>query len=148
MLVYEAEVSGAPKTLALYNNIGGYTGREVIYGTSDGKVGLIELGVDEPIPKWELANEKRLAGVSCVDSFDITNDGVMDLLVSREDGVVEVYVYDSMDNPTLKYTYVKISKKNFFLKLTFIFKKKLRMEMKVSVQFKVDASALLVSMKL
>ena len=106
MLVYEAEVSGPPKTLALYNNIGGYTGREVIYGTSDGKVGLMELSLEEPIPRWELANEKRLAGITCIDSFDITNDGVMDLLISREDGVVEVYVYDSMDSPIHKYTYV------------------------------------------
>ena len=90
MLVYEAEVAGPPKTLSLYNNDGGFTGREVIYGTSDGKVGLIELTHDEPIPKWELPNEKRLPGVTCIDSFDITCDGVLDLIVSREDGLIEV----------------------------------------------------------
>jgi Bardet-Biedl syndrome 7 protein len=44
--------------------------------------------------------------VNCLDNFDITNDGVMDLLVGREDGMIEVYGYDSMDNPTLKYTFV------------------------------------------
>jgi len=49
MLVYEAEVAGPPKTLSLYNNDGGFTGREIIYGTSDGKVGLIELTHDEPV---------------------------------------------------------------------------------------------------
>jgi Bardet-Biedl syndrome 7 protein len=90
MLVYEAEVAGPPKTLSLYNGDGGFTGREVIYGTSDGKIGLIELTHDEPIPKWELANEKRLPGVTCIDSFDITCDGVLDLIVSREDGLIEV----------------------------------------------------------
>jgi Bardet-Biedl syndrome 7 protein len=106
LLIYEAEVAGPPTTLALYNGNGGLTGREVLYGTSDGKIGLMEMGLEEPIPKWELPNEKRLAGVNCLDNFDITNDGVMDLLVGREDGMIEVYGYDSMDNPTLKYTFV------------------------------------------
>lgn len=107
MLVYESEVAGPPSTLSLFNGFGGETGREILFGTSDGKIGLIELGLEEPLPKWELANEKRLSGVTGLDSYDITNDGVMDLLVSREDGIIEVYSYDSMDNPILKYTYVK-----------------------------------------
>jgi Bardet-Biedl syndrome 7 protein len=106
MLVYEAEIAGAPTTLSLFNNDGGESFRDILYGTSDGKVGLIELGLDEPIPKWEIPNEKRLAGITSLDSYDITNDGIMDLLVSREDGVIELYSYDSMDNPFLKYTHV------------------------------------------
>ena len=106
ILVYEAEVTGPPNTLALYNNNGGLSGREVFYGTSDGKVGLIEITMEEPLPKWELPNEKRQSGVSCIDSYDITNDGIMDLLISREDGTVEVYGYDSMDNPEQRYIYV------------------------------------------
>jgi Bardet-Biedl syndrome 7 protein len=104
--MYEAEIAGPPATLSLYNRNGGPNGRELLYGTSDGKVGLIEIGIDEPAPKWELSNEKKLAGVCGIDSYDITSDGVMDLLVCREDGSVEVYVYDDMDNPTLKYNYV------------------------------------------
>ena len=108
MLLYEAEVAGPPTTLAMFNGNGGESGREVIYGTSDGKIGMLEMGADEPLPKWELANEKRLAGVSCLDNYDILNDGVLDLIVGRDDGVIEVYGYDSMDNPVLKYTYVSI----------------------------------------
>lgn len=92
----------------MYNNTGGFSGKEVVYGTSDGKVGLIEITMEEPLPKWELPNEKRQSGVSCIDSYDITNDGIMDLLVSREDGTIEVYGYDSMDNPEQKYSYVRI----------------------------------------
>lgn len=114
MLIYEAEVAGPPTTLSLFNNSGGITGREVIYGTSDGKIGLMEMGVDEPVPKWELANEKRLAGVMCMDNYDMTNDGVLDLLVGREDGTIEVYGYDTTDNPVLKYTYVgRLNLKSF-----------------------------------
>jgi Bardet-Biedl syndrome 7 protein len=105
--VYEAEIAGPPTTLSLNNRTGGRSGCELLYGTSDGKVGLIEIGVDEPTPKWELPNEKKLGGVCGIDSYDITSDGVLDLLVCREDGSVEVYVYDDIDNPTLKYNYVR-----------------------------------------
>ena len=108
MLVYEAEVAGPPTTLSLMNNNGGESGREILLGTSDGKISLIELGLEEPQPKWEHLNEKRLSGVSGLDCYDITNDGIMDLLVSREDGTIEVYSYDTMDNPFLKYTYVSL----------------------------------------
>ena len=96
---------GPATTLSLFNNDAGQSGREVLYGTSDGKIGLIELSFDEPVSKWEHLNEKRLAGITSIDSFDITNDGILDLIVSREDGVIEVFVYDSMDYPVLKYNY-------------------------------------------
>ena len=106
MLVYEAEIAGAPTTLSLFNNNGGESMRELLYGTSDGKVGLIEIGLEEPLPKWEIPNEKRQTGITSLDSYDITCDGILDLLVSREDGIIELYSYDSMDNPFLKYTHV------------------------------------------
>lgn len=104
--MYETEVAGPPNTLSLNNRDAGLSGKEILYGTSDGKIGLIEMNADEPLPKWELANDRRLGGVSCLDSYDITNDGILDLLVGREDGTIEVYGYDSMDNPELRYTYV------------------------------------------
>jgi Bardet-Biedl syndrome 7 protein len=106
LLTYEAEVSGPPSTLALFNDDGGSEGRDILYGTSDGKIGLIEIGPEEPLPKWEIPNDKRLAGVSCMDNFDITNDGVLDLIVGREDGIIEIYSYDTVDSPYLKHTYV------------------------------------------
>jgi Bardet-Biedl syndrome 7 protein len=107
MLAYEAEVSGPPSTLSLFNEDGSNEGRNVLYGTSDGKVGLMEIGIEEPMPKWEIPNDKRLGGISCVDNFDITSDGIMDLIVGREDGNIEIYAYDSIDTPFLKYTHVK-----------------------------------------
>jgi hypothetical protein len=46
----------------------------------------------------------------------------MDLILAREDGIVEVYVYDSADQPYLKYTYVKLLiKKLFKLKSEYFF---------------------------
>ena len=112
MLTYEAEVSGPPSTLTLFNDDGGEEGRDILYGTSDGKIGLVEIGPEEPLPKWEIPNDKRLAGVSCMDNFDITNDGVLDLIAGREDGIIEIYSYDTIDAPYLKYTYV-ITQKSY-----------------------------------
>ena len=56
--------------------------------------------------KWEIANPKHLSGVSGIDFFDILSDGVPDMIVAREDGMVEVYNFETTDEPILKYTYV------------------------------------------
>ena len=46
-----------------------------------------------------------------MDNYDITGDGVRDLIVGRHDGNVEVYTYDDDmgedSEPTLKFTQVK-----------------------------------------
>ncbi len=45
-------------------------------------------------------------GVLCLDNYDITADGVLDLLVGRDDGLVEIYGYDEMDEPILRHSHV------------------------------------------
>ena len=47
-----------------------------------------------------------ITGVLCIDNFDITADGVLDLIVGRDDGLVEVYSYDEADEPIHRYTHV------------------------------------------
>ena len=47
-----------------------------------------------------------VAGVLCVDNYDITADGVQDLLIGRDDGLVEIYGYDEADEPVLRYSTV------------------------------------------
>ena len=59
-----------------------------------------------PSHRWELPNEKRNGGVLCIDNFDITSDGVLDLIVGRDDGLVEVYSYDDSDEPVHRHTHV------------------------------------------
>ena len=44
--------------------------------------------------------------MSGIDFFDILSDGVPDMIVAREDGMVEVYNFETTDEPILKYTYV------------------------------------------
>uniref|UniRef100_A0A8C2IZS0 Bardet-Biedl syndrome 7 n=1 Tax=Cyprinus carpio TaxID=7962 RepID=A0A8C2IZS0_CYPCA len=78
-------------------------GEEVLYGTADGKLGLVQITKSGPITSWELDNEKKKGGVLCVDTFDIVGDGVKDILVGRDDGTVEVYGLDSSNEPTLRF---------------------------------------------
>lgn len=46
-----------------------------------------------------------------MDNYDITGDGVRDLIVGRHDGNIEVYTYDDDmgedSEPTLKFTHVR-----------------------------------------
>ena len=45
-----------------------------------------------------------------MDNYDITADGVLDLLVGRDDGVVEIYGVDEMDEPILRHTQASSAK--------------------------------------
>lgn len=40
----------------------GDSGEEVVYGTSDGKLGLTQITGSKPIPRWEIGNEKKRGG--------------------------------------------------------------------------------------
>ena len=60
-----------------------------------------------PSHRWELANDKRNGGILCVDNYDITGDGVLDLIIGRDDGLVEIYGYDEMDEPLLRHSQVR-----------------------------------------
>uniref|UniRef100_A0A671MP00 Cyclin-A2-like n=1 Tax=Sinocyclocheilus anshuiensis TaxID=1608454 RepID=A0A671MP00_9TELE len=102
-LQYDVEVPGPPTVLELLNRDGGKGGEEVVYGTADGKLGLVQITKSGPITSWELDNEKKKGGVLCIDTFDIVGDGVKDILVGRDDGTVEVYGLDSSNEPVLRF---------------------------------------------
>ncbi|XP_052091574.1 Bardet-Biedl syndrome 7 protein homolog isoform X3 [Mytilus californianus] len=109
-LLYEVEVPGPPVVLQLYGkeadiSDGGEEGNEILYGTSDGRVGLVQIGRFAPSHRWELPNEKRNGGVLSLDNFDITADGVLDLIVGRDDGLVEIYSYDEAEEPVQRFNH-------------------------------------------
>nr|XP_060635600.1 Bardet-Biedl syndrome 7 protein [Anolis sagrei ordinatus] len=105
-LLYEMEVPGPPSVLALKNGNGGDTGEEVLFGTSDGNIGLVEITGISPVEKWKIGNEKKRGGILCMDSFDILGDGVKELLIGRDDGMLEVYGFENSKSPVLRYEYV------------------------------------------
>ncbi|ERE90914.1 putative Bardet-Biedl syndrome 7 protein like protein [Cricetulus griseus] len=102
-VMYEIEVPGPPTVLALHNGDGGDSGEGLLFGTSDGKLGLIQITISKPIHKWEIRNDKKRGGILCIDSFDIMGDGVKDLLVGRDDGMVEVYSFENANEPVLRF---------------------------------------------
>ena len=125
-LLYSAQLPGPPTCLHPFYNDGGESGDEIVYGTADGKVGLIKLTRQEPQTHWLIdpANASTSAFgtlgatksplqpstgiVQAIDNYDITGDGVKDLIVGKHDGNIEVYTYEDGEDtePTLKYTYV------------------------------------------
>ncbi|XP_030643563.1 BBSome complex member BBS7 [Chanos chanos] len=105
-LLYDVEVPGPPSVLELHNKDGGKDGEEVLYGTADGKLGLIKIERSAPVTRWEIDNKKKKGGVLCMDTFDILGDGVKDILVGRDDGTVEVYGLDSSGEHTLRFEHV------------------------------------------
>ncbi|XP_075866756.1 BBSome complex member BBS7 isoform X3 [Microcebus murinus] len=102
-VMHEVEISGPPTVLALHNGNGGDSGEDFLFGTSDGKLGLIQVTTPKPILKWQIQNEKKRGGILCIDSFDIVGDGVKDLLVGRDDGMVAVYSFDNAKEPVLRF---------------------------------------------
>ncbi|XP_062380386.1 Bardet-Biedl syndrome 7 protein [Sardina pilchardus] len=105
-LLYDVEVPGPPSVLELNNQDGGTEGEEVLYGTADGKLGLVKITESSPVSKWEINNDKRKGGILCIDTFDLVGDGVKEILVGRDDGTVEVYGLDSSNELTLRYEHV------------------------------------------
>jgi len=77
----------------------------VIYGTNDGKIGLVQLSTTAPEHIWEIENEKQNGDVLSLDLYDISNNGTNDLLVGRADGVIEVYGFDEGGSPFQHYKY-------------------------------------------
>lgn len=41
----------------------GDSGEEIVYGTSDGKLGLTQITGSKPVSKWEIGNEKKRGGM-------------------------------------------------------------------------------------
>lgn len=104
-LVCQMDVPRSPQTLCLYENTGGDIGNKVIYGTQDGRLGLVQVSRFIQESLWELENENRSGGILCLSNYDITGDGVLDLLVGRDDGQVEVYGFTDADEPVKRFTH-------------------------------------------
>nr|CAD7403390.1 unnamed protein product [Timema cristinae] len=90
-VMHTVEIDSSPTVLHLYRNDGGDTGDRVLYGTVDGRVGVLQVGRTGVRNRWLVNNELHRGGILCMDCYDITGDGMMDLLIGRQDGSIEVY---------------------------------------------------------
>lgn len=112
-VMQQVELSGPPSALHLFYNDGGEYGDEVLYGTADGKVGLVRLARAGAQHHWLLRNDNSSGAVQTIDNYDITGDGVKDLIIGRHDGSIEVYTFEDgeEEEPTLRFTHVNIAYK-------------------------------------
>lgn len=101
-LYYEIEIPGAPSVAVLGEQEGNDS---VVYGTTDGKIGMVQLSSSAPEHVWEVGNEKQNGDVLSLDFFDVSNNGTKDMLVGRADGVVEVYGFDESNSPFQHFKY-------------------------------------------
>jgi Bardet-Biedl syndrome 7 protein len=70
-------------------------------------MGLVKLTATEPSYRWDMLNEKKLGSISCLATSDLTGNGLDEILVGRDDGVVEVYGLDESMEPRLRFTHVR-----------------------------------------
>jgi Bardet-Biedl syndrome 7 protein len=83
------------------------TAKTLIYGTSNGIVAQLEVHSEggEPSlrPGWKVQTALRQAQVNCITSFDMTMDDVHDVIVGRDDGVVQIYGFDMGAEPSKQF---------------------------------------------
>ncbi|XP_022700075.1 Bardet-Biedl syndrome 7 protein homolog isoform X2 [Varroa jacobsoni] len=73
---------------------------------NDGKIGAINIdSLSEPQTEWEIVDDTKLGGVTCLDVFDLNADGTRNLITGRSDGNVEVYYFNDEDKPVRRYSY-------------------------------------------
>ena len=101
-----SQVPGNPTCVTLLNRTGGYSGEEVVYGTSDGQLGVISIGRSNPDHGWSHSNELGRGGVTCIDFYNIYGpDEPSCMIVGRDDGYVEVFTLSDFEDPKIVFSF-------------------------------------------
>ncbi|KYM83198.1 Bardet-Biedl syndrome 7 protein [Atta colombica] len=93
----------APTVLSIYREGEIYSKDRVLVGTADGRVGLLILQGNKTLRiTWLLTSTG--SGITSLDTYEL-QDGI-DILVGRQDGIVEVYTFPDEDvSSILRYHY-------------------------------------------
>eukprot|EP01028_Stygiella_incarcerata_P001502 TRINITY_DN12667_c0_g1_i1.p1 TRINITY_DN12667_c0_g1~~TRINITY_DN12667_c0_g1_i1.p1 ORF type:complete len:733 (+),score=191.56 TRINITY_DN12667_c0_g1_i1:81-2279(+) len=86
----------------------GTSSSSVCVGTSHGTVHEVTFSDDDDVARkgWKIESIGNMGSVESLLTFDITKDGVNDVLIGRSDGQVDVFGFDiSPDEPQKVYTY-------------------------------------------
>lgn len=80
---------------------------EIVYGTSSGIVAqlLIDTAAEPMAVRqgFVISNEARRGGVTALAMADLSQDGVSDVLVGREDGRLEIFSFDVSAEPRVQF---------------------------------------------
>lgn len=91
-VVYEINVDGVPTSLCLFDAGPEAPRGEMLYGTMDGKFGMLHLARHGGERVWTVPNEQRRGGIQCMAAHDLTRSGMPNVLLGRNDGTVEIFV--------------------------------------------------------
>uniref|UniRef100_A0A915PRH4 Bardet-Biedl syndrome 7 protein n=1 Tax=Setaria digitata TaxID=48799 RepID=A0A915PRH4_9BILA len=103
-LCYEIGLGDIPNVLHLFMNDGGFNKQKVLYGTTDGHLGLIDLAPENGTLLWEIPTQSTSA-ISCIYCYPITTGSVPNIVIGKEDGLIEIYAVDGGDCPTFCRSY-------------------------------------------
>uniref|UniRef100_A0A914BVH0 Bardet-Biedl syndrome 7 protein n=1 Tax=Acrobeloides nanus TaxID=290746 RepID=A0A914BVH0_9BILA len=103
-LVYEVRLGDTPNTLHLFMNDGGYNRQKVLYGTKSGRLGLVDLQTSTGAILWEIST-KSSSGVSAINCYRITDNSIPDIIIGKDDGLVEIYTVNENDEATFRQQY-------------------------------------------
>ncbi|VDM14608.1 unnamed protein product [Wuchereria bancrofti] len=103
-LSYEIGLSDIPNVLHLFMNDGGFNKQKVLYGTKDGHLGLVDLSSESGTLIWEIPT-KNASTITCIYCYPMTNGSTPNIIIGKEDGLIEIYVVDSTDKATFCQSY-------------------------------------------
>lgn len=100
--VMEASVGGSVIALDRYedsrsgtNRASGLKSQSLLFGTENGLLGVILLDGSTIRRGWMVKNGSAQGSVNCLANFDLTADGVKDVVVGRDDGNLQVFSFES-----------------------------------------------------
>ncbi|CAI4226090.1 unnamed protein product [Auanema sp. JU1783] len=103
-LVYELQLSDVPTIVHLFMEDGGFSSQKVFYGTRGGNIGLVDLPSGGGSIVWQLTTTTASA-ITTVTFYPFISSERRDLIIGKDDGVVEVYTIDEEDSATLASVY-------------------------------------------
>jgi Bardet-Biedl syndrome 7 protein len=92
---YSVGVPGPATCLSIFHKHAGDLShtRQMLFGTSNGSLGLVELRRESPVMLWSLSEHTE--GLISIKQIDLTGNGLNDIVISREGGKVQVYSADN-----------------------------------------------------
>ncbi|CAG9536210.1 unnamed protein product [Cercopithifilaria johnstoni] len=103
-LCYEIGLSDIPNVLHLFMNDGGFNKQKVLYGTKDGHLGLVDLSPENGTLLWEISTNSTSA-ITCIHCYPMTNGPTPNIIIGKEDGLIEIYMIDNTDKATFCKSY-------------------------------------------
>jgi Bardet-Biedl syndrome 7 protein len=96
-LAYEVPTTGPVMSLCSMHGDESKIRREsasIIYGTNTGSIANVTLDGSRNLTAWTLHDEKK-ASITAMRAYDLTQDGSLEIVLSRDDGRVEIYAQDA-----------------------------------------------------